>query len=195
MQQGRLVRPFRTTDGNVVEVRGESGKIEIQTADFSSAAGRLIGLLNNFPKSETLEAVGLEIEISGKTCDDQQNCHSCHSPADCPFYIHDGTLKCLPDSDVVLQGINSRDRIQITPNVKTYRADRRSVPESKTDRIGVIVNEAGKIYCAIDVAAIVEDHTAQRLVDMKREAQLRIEDKQLPAADGHSHVHTTGLFL
>src|SRR5690349_15947057 len=78
------------------------------------------------------------------------------------------------------------------PNVKAYRPHRRLIPQPDPDAVGIFLREQGKINFSVDVAPIVEDRSAQPFLQRNRKAQLRIEDQEHVAADGHRNRRAGG---
>ena len=85
--------------------------------------------------------------------------------------------KSLPQSDVELGSVHSRNRVQISSDVKPDRTHRSLIPEPHAYRVRVVLNEMANVDCAVDVATVVENRSAQSLFNAQRKTQFRIEDE------------------
>src|SRR5579862_3847726 len=79
-------------------------------------------------------------------------------------------LKCLPQRDEILCGVDAGNRIEVAAKVDPDGADRRGVAKSDADGVRVIVDKVRKINRAVNIAPVVKDHAAQRLHDLKRKS-------------------------
>src|SRR5581483_8027193 len=195
MQQRRLAGAFGTAHRDVVQVGSKGRQLEIQSSDLSSSPGRLIRLLDDLADRETLKACRPQVKISRNRRYNQHDCQSCEGPSDRACYFHNAILKSLPDRDVVLQRMNAGNRIQIASDIEADGPNRSGVAQANSYRVGVIVDEAAEVDRAIDVSPVVEDDPAQRLVDVQRETEFRVQDQELPPAHRHGHIHASRLSL
>ncbi len=98
----------------------------------------------------------------------------------------------LPQSDIELGSLHSRNRVQVSSDVKPNGAHWSLVPESHAYRVGVVLNEMANVNCAVDIPTVVKNPSAQPLFDAQGKAQFRIEDEKLTASDGYLEVYTRG---
>src|SRR6266436_5858927 len=98
----------------------------------------------------------------------------------------------LPQSDIELGSLHSRNRVQVSSDVKPNGAHWSLVPESHAYRVGVVLNEMANVNCAVDIPTVVKNRSAQPLFDAQGKAQFRIEDEKLTASDGYLEVYTRG---
>src|SRR5258708_1280997 len=91
-----------------------------------------------------------------------------------------------------LGGFHSRNRIQVAADVKPNRTHRSLVPEPHAFRVLVVLNEMANVDCAVDVATVVENRSAQPLFDAERKTQFRIENEQLTASNRHLEIYARG---
>ena len=90
--------------------------------------------------------------------------------------------KRLPQSDEVLSSFDSRRRVQVVTDIDSHRPHRSCVTYAEPERIRVLAVEADG---AEHVAAIVESHNAQALLDRHGYSEFRVEDEQLIPASWH----------
>src|SRR6266446_8829285 len=98
----------------------------------------------------------------------------------------------LPQSDIELGSFHSRDRVQVSSDVKPNGAHWSLVPESHAYRVGVVLNEMANVNCAVDIPTVVENRSAQTLFDAQWKTQFRIEDEQLTASNGYLEIYARG---
>src|SRR6267378_5238533 len=98
----------------------------------------------------------------------------------------------LPQSDIELGSFHSRNRVQVASDVKPNRTHRSLVPQPHAYRVCVVLNEMANVDCAVDVATVVENRSAQPLFDAERKTQFRIEDEQLAASNRHLEIYARG---
>src|ERR1017187_3570559 len=85
VKKRRLSLSLSTTQGDVVEMSGQRRQIEIESADLRSATGGEIRLRNNLMQRVLPKVAAIEIEISGRRCDEKHRQESCQRPADHRF--------------------------------------------------------------------------------------------------------------
>lgn len=71
-----------------------------------------------------------------------------------------------------MRRIDSRDWIEVAPDIDTDWSDRRRVTQTYSDSVAVVVNEVIRVDRIVDVPAVIEDHPSKRFHDAQREAQL-----------------------
>ena len=68
------------------------------------------------------------------------------------------TSKRLSHGDEILRSFESRNRIQIPPDVKANGSDRGVEADTNPDRVGIIVFELAERDVAVNIPAIVKNH-------------------------------------
>src|SRR5438477_4012062 len=105
--------------------------------------------------------------------------------------MNDFSSKSLSQRDVELGSFDSRNRVQVAPNIEANRPNRSVVSQAHADRICVIPNKMANPNRTVNVAPIVENGRPQPLFDdSQRETKFRIEYEELIAAHGDLQVHT-----
>src|ERR1035438_1001337 len=130
LQKRWLARALLPTQFDVVEMRSESRQTEIETANLTLAARRLVRLLHDLAHCVRLKIATLKIKVSPHCCGQQHDYKARQRPTDRLFPLHEFSLECLPDRDVVLCRINSRHRIQIAAEVNANRTNWRGIAQS-----------------------------------------------------------------
>src|SRR5229473_1631311 len=102
-------------------------------------------------------------------------------------------LKRLAQSYEELGWLDPRNWIQVAANIEADRSNRGRVTQAQADCVAVVVHEVGQVDRAIDIAAVIEDHTAEGLHDAKGEPRLRVQDEELASTHRDSNVGASGL--
>src|SRR6516165_7070578 len=90
----------------------------------------------------------------------------------------------LPKSDEYVCGLQSRNRVQISPDIDPDWPHGCLVAETRADYIAVIRPEMAKANGLVHVPTVVENHSSQAFLQWDREAPFGVNDKQLATSRG-----------
>src|SRR5215471_1687452 len=142
----------------------ERGESEVEAADRGRCARGLLGRLGNLADRVLLKCAALQEQISAGASENEQPRHHADTPSHDSPPLHDFSqpfLKSLAQGDVVLRWMDAGNGVEVVANVDADRADRSRIAESKSDGVGVIVEEVRQVDGAIDVSAVVENNSAE----------------------------------
>jgi hypothetical protein len=76
-------------DRDLIEMRRELGELEVEIANLSSSTGCLVHSLHDRAKRIFLKPTTLEVKISAKYRNENQDSETSRRPSDCPPPLHD----------------------------------------------------------------------------------------------------------
>src|SRR5262245_41645778 len=100
-------------------------------------------------------------------------------------------LERLPKGDKDLCGLEPGNRAQVSTNIDSHRPYRRLIADAETNGIAVVVEQTLEVNSVVHIAAIIEDHASQTLLERYWEPSLRINDEELLASDRDSNLRRT----
>src|SRR6516225_4332234 len=90
----------------------------------------------------------------------------------------------LPKSDEYVCGLQSRNRVQISPDIDADWAHGCLVADTHADCVAVIGPEVAKTNSLVDVPTVIETHSSHAFLQWDRAAPFGVNDKQLATSRG-----------